>query len=220
MSDPNSLPVAGWYPDPEDDKGDRWWNGATWSDHRRPRNAGPGWTPSSAKKKKPAAGATAAAAAPAAATPAAAPAAAAEPAIPVPAPPAAAAAIPGIAAPAAAPAMNPYAGAPGQPAYAPYAPAYAYNYAPPQPMRNPLALGGMITSLVGLLFNWILFGAPGIVGAIISIVGLRKANQLIREGVTVGNGKAMAITGIATGFAGAFLFDLFYFTTWSPLVFS
>jgi len=29
-------------PDPEDDKGDRWWNGATWSDHRRPRNAGPG----------------------------------------------------------------------------------------------------------------------------------------------------------------------------------
>jgi hypothetical protein len=87
-------------------------------------------------------------------------------------------------------------------------------------MRNPLALGGMITSLVGLLFNWILFGAPGIVGGIISIVGLRKANQLIREGVTVGNGKAMAITGIATGFAGAFLFDLFYFTTWSPLVFS
>jgi hypothetical protein len=215
MSDPNSLPVAGWYPDPEDDKGDRWWNGATWSDHRRPRNAGPGWAPSSAKKKPAAKKAAAAVAEPAAA---------AEPAagIPVPPAPAAAAAIPGIAAPApaAAPAVNPYAGAPAQPGYAPYAPAYAYNYAPPQPMRNPLALGGMITSLVGLLFNWILFGAPGIVGGIISIVGLRKANQLIREGVTVGNGKAMAITGIATGFAGAFLFDLFYFTTWSPLVFS
>jgi hypothetical protein len=215
MSDPNALPVAGWYPDPEDDKGDRWWNGATWSDHRRPRNAGPGWAPSSAKKKPAAKKAAAAVAEPAAA---------AEPAagIPVPPAPAAAAAIPGIAAPApaAAPAVNPYAGAPAQPGYAPYAPAYAYNYAPPQPMRNPLALGGMITSLVGLLFNWILFGAPGIVGGIISIVGLRKANQLIREGVTVGNGKAMAITGIATGFAGAFLFDLFYFTTWSPLVFS
>jgi hypothetical protein len=209
MSDPNALPIAGWYPDPEDDKGDRWWNGATWSDHRRPRNAGPGWAPSSAKKKP--AAKKAAAAEPAAAEPAA---------IPVPPAPAAAAAIPGIAAPAPAPAASPYTGAPGQPAYAPYAPAYAYNYAPPQPMRNPLALGGMITSLVGLLFNWILFGAPGIVGGIISIVGLRKANQLIREGVTVGNGKAMAITGIATGFAGAFLFDLFYFTTWSPLVFS
>jgi hypothetical protein len=209
MSDPNALPIAGWYPDPEDDKGDRWWNGATWSDHRRPRNAGPGWAPSSAKKKP--AAKKAAAAEPAAAEPAA---------IPVPPAPAAAAAIPGIAAPAPAPAASPYSGAPGQPAYAPYAPAYAYNYAPPQPMRNPLALGGMITSLVGLLFNWILFGAPGIVGGIISIVGLRKANQLIREGVTVGNGKAMAITGIATGFAGAFLFDLFYFTTWSPLVFS
>jgi hypothetical protein len=213
MSDPNALPVAGWYPDPEDDKGDRWWNGATWSDHRRPRNAGPGWAPSTAKKKpaakKAAAGEPAVAAEPAAA-------------IPVPPAPAAAAAIPGIAAPApaSAPAVNPYAGAPAQPAYAPYAPAYAYNYAPPQQMRNPLALGGMITSLVGLLFNWILFGAPGIVGGIISIVGLRRANQLIREGVTVGNGKAMAITGIATGFAGAFLFDLFYFTTWSPLVFS
>jgi hypothetical protein len=208
MSDPNALPIAGWYPDPEDDKGDRWWNGATWSDHRRPRNAGPGWAPSSAKKKPAAKKA-------AAAEPAAEPA-----AIPVPPAPAAAAAIPGIAAPAPAPAASPYTGAPGQLAYAPYAPAYAYNYAPPQPMRNPLALGGMITSLVGLLFNWILFGAPGIVGGIISIVGLRKANQLIREGVTVGNGKAMAITGIATGFAGAFLFDLFYFTTWSPLVFS
>jgi hypothetical protein len=134
----------------------------------------------------------------------------------VPPAPAAATAIPGIAVPPPAQAVNPYAGAQPQP----YAPAYAYNYAPPQPMRNPLALGGMITSLVGLLFNWILFGAPGIVGGIISIVGLRKANQLIREGVTVGNGKVMAITGIASGFAGAFLFDLFYFTTWSPLVFS
>jgi hypothetical protein len=40
-------------------------------------------------------------------------------------------------------------------------------------MRNPIAFGGMLTSLIGLLFNWILFGAPGIVGAILSFVGLR-----------------------------------------------
>jgi hypothetical protein len=210
MSDPNALPIAGWYPDPEDDKGDRWWNGATWSDHRRPRNAGPGWAPSSARKKPAAKKAAEPAAVVAEPT-------APAPSVPLPTAPAAASAIPGIAVPAAPGQMvNPYAASQPQP----YAPAYAYNYVPAQPMRNPLALGGMITSLVGLLFNWILFGAPGIVGGIISIVGLRKANQLIREGVTVGNGKVMAITGIASGFAGAFLFDLFYFTTWSPLVFS
>jgi hypothetical protein len=210
MSDPNALPIAGWYPDPEDDKGDRWWNGATWSDHRRPRNAGPGWAPTKKKSTK-------AAAAAAVATPAAAPAAPADGVAPVPVPAPAAAGAPGIPAPG--PVVNPYAGAQPAPQYAPYAPAYAPNYVPAQPMRNPLALAGMITSLVGLLFNWIIFGAPGIVGAIISFIGLRKANQLAREGVTVGNGKAMAITGIVSGLVGAFLFDLFYFTTWSPLIF-
>lgn len=192
MSDPNALPIAGWYPDPEDDTGDRWWNGATWSDHRRPRNAPAGWAPAVAS------------------APAAAPVVPAVPAAPV----------------------NPYAGTSPQPnpyaasqpmfqqaapAYQPYAPAYAPNYAPATPLKNPLALGGMITSLVALLVNFILFGAPGIAGAIVSIFALRKANQLVREGVTVGNGRTMAITGIAVGFAGAALWDLFYFTAISPL---
>ena len=198
MSDPNALPLAGWYPDPENEAGDRWWNGATWSDHRRPRNAPAGWAPTAKKSKK-----ATAEAEPAVASP-----------VPVPA-----------AAPVVAP-PNPYAGtaqpgyAPAQPAYQPYAPAYAPNYAPAQPMRNGLAMGGMITSLVALLFNFILFGAPGIAGAIVSIIGLRKANTLIREGVTVGNGKAMAITGIVTGFAGALLWDLLYFSTISPIYLS
>ena len=53
-----------------------------------------------------------------------------------------------------------------------------------------------------------------------ALFGLRKANRLVREGVTVGNGKAMAITGIVAGFAGALLFDLFYFTVLSPISFS
>jgi len=211
MSDPNALPIAGWYPDPENEAGDRWWNGATWSDHRRPRNAPAGWAPTSTKKgsKK----ATAAAEPAVTSTPAV-----AAPAAPVPPVPVAPVAAPvNPYAPVAQP--NPYAGT-AQPAYQPYAPAYAPNYAPAQPMRNPVALGGMITSLVALLFNFILFGAPGIAGAIVSIFGLRKANQLIREGVTVGNGKAMAITGIATGFAGALLWNLFYFSTISPIYFS
>lgn len=29
------IPVAGWYPDPEEPAGERWWNGTGWSDHRR-----------------------------------------------------------------------------------------------------------------------------------------------------------------------------------------
>lgn len=34
-----SLPIAGWYPDPEDAAQTRWWNGVGWSDHRRPAEA-------------------------------------------------------------------------------------------------------------------------------------------------------------------------------------
>jgi hypothetical protein len=119
---------------------------------------------------------------------------------------------------------DPYAGSatqPAQPGYTPYAPAYAPNYAPvASTVRNPLALGGMITSLVALLCNFILFGAPGIAGAIVSFFGLRRANQLIKEGVTVGNGKAMAITGIVVGLVGALLFDWFYFSVFAPISFS
>ncbi|MCU1418568.1 MAG: hypothetical protein JWP32_2742, partial [Schumannella sp.] len=95
----------------------------------------------------------------------------------------------------------------------PYAPASA----PATPLRNPLALAGMITSLVAILCNFIVFGAPGIAGAIISFFALRRANKLVREGVTTGNGRGMAIIGIVTGLVGAFLWNLFYFSVFAPL---
>jgi hypothetical protein len=111
---------------------------------------------------------------------------------------------------------DPYAGS-GSPAAA-YPGTAAYpgpaGYAPSGDgvgARNPLALGGMITSLVALACNFILFGAPGITGAILSIVALRRANRLARSGVTTGTGRGMAITGIVVGFAGALLWDWFYF---------
>jgi hypothetical protein len=111
--------------------------------------------------------------------------------------------------------QNPYSGAGMfQPATPGVAPTYAptpYAAVGGTPTRNPLALGGFITSMVAILFNWILFGAPGIVGGILSIAGLRRANGLARAGVITGNGRGMAIAGIVAGFSGALLWDLFYF---------
>jgi hypothetical protein len=206
MSDPNAQPIAGWYPDPENEAGDRWWNGATWSDHRRARNAGPGWAPAAAEPAAAASTATAAGAAPAIPVPPV----AADPSRPNP--------YAGSAAPAAGafPGAQNYTGTP----VAPYAPPYAYNYAPRTPMANVPAFAGMITSLCALLFNFIIFGLPGIVGAAISIVGLVKANRLIASGATTGHGRGYAIVGIVTGFAGAFLWNLFYFSVISPFSFS
>lgn len=31
-----ATPIAGWYPDPENAGGERWWNGTSWSDQKRP----------------------------------------------------------------------------------------------------------------------------------------------------------------------------------------
>jgi hypothetical protein len=208
MSDSNAQPIAGWYPDPENEAGDRWWNGVSWSDQRRARNAGPGWAPAAAEAAK---------AEPAAATPAKGKkAAAAAPAIPVP---------PVVAPDPGRP--NPYAGSvapgaayPGAQPGGPVAPPYAPNYAPRTPMANVPAFAGMITSLSALLFNFILFGLPGIIGGAISIYGLVKANRLVASGVTVGHGRGYALAGIIVGFLGALLWNLFWFTVVSPFQYS
>ncbi len=177
MSDPSTQPIAGWYPDPENEAGDRWWNGVTWSDQRRARGVAGGWAPTG-----------------------------------TPAGLVAGIAVPPVApAPAARP--NPYAAS----AASPSPPPYAANYAPNTPMKNPVAFAGMVTSLAALLFNWFIFGLPGLVGGCISIGGLVKANELAKAGVSVGNGRGFAVTGIITGFGGALLWNLFYFTLIQPI---
>lgn len=35
-----TIPTAGWYPDPENGRQDRWWNGVSWSEQRKVRVAG------------------------------------------------------------------------------------------------------------------------------------------------------------------------------------
>lgn len=39
MSDASAPPPAGWYADPENPAGERWWNGSSWSDHKRAAGA-------------------------------------------------------------------------------------------------------------------------------------------------------------------------------------
>ena len=179
MSDQSAQRIAGWYPDPENEAGERWWNGVSWSDQRRARGAAGGWAPVAGAPVAPVAG--------------------------VPVPPVA---------PAPADRPNPYAGSSSS-----TPPPYSPSYAPRTPMQNTVAFAGMVTSLAALLFNWFVFGLPGLVGGFISIGGLVKANALAKGGVVVGHGRGFAIAGIITGFGGALLWNLFYFTVIQPIAY-
>lgn len=49
-----SLPIAGWYPDPEIPGQDRWWDGTAWSETRRPTDAASGSASAAAAPQQPA----------------------------------------------------------------------------------------------------------------------------------------------------------------------
>jgi hypothetical protein len=166
-------PQAGWYADPENAAGERWWNGSGWSDHKRDATS----------------------AVPTPETPAPEPPAAVTPA-PVetgfsfgsPAP--------------ADPRPDPYAAPPAvraQPYYsapASYAPA-PYGAAAPRSNTNGLAIAGLAVSAAGWL---VLGGLAAIAGIILSGFGLARARQLEAAGQP-NSGRGIAMAGIIVGIA-------------------
>ena len=60
--------------------------------------------------------------------------------------------------------------------------------------NNGLAIAGFVVSLVSIFLNF--YCITGIVGIILSIIGLKKSSEL------EGNGKGMAIAGIVLGVVG------------------
>lgn len=194
----SALPIAGWYPDPENAAAERWWDGTAWSDHRRASTV-------PVAPVAPAPAVPAAPAAPAAAAPASeAPAADEAPAVPAPAAFAApgAVAAPTPAAPAypAAPASPAGPGYPAAPTYG--APGYPTGYGAPayaaaQP-TNSLAIVGFVVALAGILFSFV--GLTSLTGAIISTIALVRANRMRAQGVP-GDRWGLALAGVIAGFA-------------------
>ena len=188
MSDATS-PQPGWYADPENPAGERWWNGSAWSDHKR--DATPTVAPPS---------------------PAAVPA----PTTPVPAPTTDSAGVT-FGAPTLGPndgRPDPYAPPPSpltqqgatQPYYAspyvaaPYgAPAYGSGI-------NGLALAGLITSAAG----WILIPVLGsVAGIVLSAFGLSMAKRRAAAG-NPNTGRGLAMAGLTIGIVVGSITVIFY----------
>lgn len=171
MSD-SAPPAAGWYADPENPAGERWWNGSGWSDHRRDSTvAAPVVTP---------------------APPVVAPVA------PVPDAPGAPTGFEYGAAAGGRP--DPYA-PPAQPAYAaptaytsPYTPA-PYGSPAYGGGTNGLAVAGLIVSAAGWL---VLPLIAGIAGIILSAFGLSHARRREAAG-NPNTGRGIATAGLVIG---------------------
>lgn len=88
----------------------------------------------------------------------------------------------------------------------PYQP---YPYQPPGPPQprngNGVAIGGMVTGIVGLVFGWVpIMGfVLGAVAVILSGVGIHNANT------KNASGRGMAVAGLVCGIL-ALLFGLFW----------
>lgn len=175
MTDARNLPAAGWYPDPENPAGERWWNGASWSDQKRASQTVVPPVPSAP------AGYTAPPTADQAYTGA-------------PAGQDGGLQYGSAYAQAGQPAgVQPYAGQPY--ASQPYG-------AAPASSSNGLAIAGLIVSCVSLLIG--LYGLSAITGIVLSALGLRQANQRAAAGAA-GTGRGAAIAGIVVGAASVLL---------------
>jgi hypothetical protein len=192
-------PQAGWYADPENPAGERWWNGSGWSDHKRdatePAVAGaataevvppvPGDPMSANPLPADPVGFTFGAPTLGSPVPRPDPYSAVPPATPsVPAAVGVTAAAPYAASPYAA---SPYVASPYVPA--PYgSPAYGYG-------TNGLALAGLLVAAAGWLVVPII--AP-IAGMVMSGFGLRQARQREAAG-NPNSGRGMAMAGLIVG---------------------
>lgn len=182
-----TLPVAGWYDDPEDAEQLRWWTGVAWSEAREcrepvlpvaaepalPDPVFPWATEPSLPLPYGPASVTGVAAASASAV---------DPAGPPPVPPFAAAAAVQVGTPAG-PQLPVAMTGPG---------ASPQAQAQPQPRKsNALALAGVFVGLLALAFNPA--GVPGLLAVLFGILGLRRANDLKQSGAPVaGYGAAIA----------------------------
>ena len=88
-----------------------------------------------------------------------------------------------------------------------------FNYTPPQQDRTPyapaagyngLSIAGFSVSCAAILCNFVLFGLPGVVGLILSIIGLRQCSDRSEKG------RGLAIAGIVIGAILTFLMILMY----------
>lgn len=88
-----------------------------------------------------------------------------------------------------------------------------FNYTPPQQDSTPyapaekyngLSIAGFSVSCAAILFNAVLVGLPGVVGLILSIVGLRQCSERSEKG------RGLAIAGIVIGAVLSLLMILIY----------